>query len=419
MSDFRPHHYANELKLGGNHASDRSLVYRWNGVFWDALPDKAGEAYAYRWLVEHDHANASPRNASAAHQASILWLDELPTAGTSELFVPCQNGYVKCVGADLELIEPSPELGLQFALACHYIPGHERTRFEKFLDSVLPDREVQARVQEYVGYTLTCDARYQRAQMWLGSGANGKGVLANVIQALHGAVAAVSLDELEGFRLSTLIGASLIYCDEVPRARINEQMLKSLVAGERVLIDRKYRDPLSIHVRGKWLVLGNHLPTVTDHSVGFWRRWDIVPFVVTVAEAERDPLLAETVIAEELSGVLNWALEGLMRLRRRGGFDPVMPGAMKAMLHDAKVETNSVQAWFEDADIAFSSNTDTVKEHAYHQYVDWCQRNGLSPMASIRFWTRVRDLGNFHESRIRKGASQVRCCNLKLVASAC
>jgi hypothetical protein len=115
--------------------------------------------------------------------------------------------------------------------------------------------------------------------------------------------------------------------------------------------------------------------------------------------------------------VLNWALEGLMRLRRRGGLDPVMPAAMKAMLHDAKVETNSVQAWFEDADIAFSSNTDTVKDHAYHQYAEWCQRNGLSPMASIRFWTRVRNLGDFDESRIRHGARQVRCCNLKLAAT--
>lgn len=417
MADFRPHHYANELKLGGKHASDRSLVYQWNGVFWEVVPDKSGEARAYRWLVENDQANASPRNASAAHQASILWLDELPMAMESELFVPCQNGYVKCVGTDLELVKPSPELGLQFALACDYIPGYTRPLFEKFLNSVLPDKEVQARVQEYVGYTLTSDARYQKAQMWLGSGANGKGVLANVIQALHGAVAAVSLDELEGFRLSALIGASLIYCDEVPRARINEQMLKSMVAGERVLIDRKYRDPLSIHVRGKWLVLGNHLPTVTDHSVGFWRRWDIVPFVVTVPEAERDPLLAEKIIVGELSGVLNWALDGLMRLRQRGRFDSVMPAAMKAMLHEAKVETNSVQAWFEDADIAFSSNTDTVKEHAYHQYAEWCQRNGLSPMASIRFWTRVRDLGDFDESRIRHGARQVRCCNLKLAAT--
>ena len=92
MADFRPHHYANELKLGGKHASDRSLVYQWNGVFWEVVPDKSGEARAYRWLVENDQANASPRNASAAHQASILWLDELP------MLINYFKGNMKLVG---------------------------------------------------------------------------------------------------------------------------------------------------------------------------------------------------------------------------------------------------------------------------------------------------------------------------------
>ena len=65
-----------------------------------------------------------------------------------------------------------------------------------------------------------------------------------------------------------------------------------MIAGERILIDRKFRDPVSVHVRGKWLVLGNQLPVITDHSVGFWRRWDVVPFNVVIAEHARDPLLA-------------------------------------------------------------------------------------------------------------------------------
>src|SRR5206468_684062 len=123
---------------------------------------------------------------------------------------------------------------------------------------------------------------------------------------------------------------------------VNEQLLKSLIAGGRVMGDRKDKDPLSINVRGKWVGLGNHLPTITEHSTGFWRRWDIVPFNVTIPESRRDPLLAETIIREELSGVLNWALEGLVRLQKRGGFDAVMPKAMSVMLHEAKIETNTV-----------------------------------------------------------------------------
>ena len=43
---------------------------------------------------------------------------------------------------------------------------------------------------------MTPDARYQRAQFWLGEGANGKGVLVNIVQALHGRIAAMALDKL-------------------------------------------------------------------------------------------------------------------------------------------------------------------------------------------------------------------------------
>jgi hypothetical protein len=51
--------------------------------------------------------------------------------------------------------------------------------------------------------------------------------------------------------------------------------------------------------------LGNHLPAITDHSTGFWRRWDVVPFSVTIPERERDPLLANTITVGKLPGHLN------------------------------------------------------------------------------------------------------------------
>ena len=418
MAEFRPHAYAMAVEAKESFASDRSLLYRWNSLYWQALDENDGEALAYRWLVEHDTGNASPRNASAAHRASVLWVPELPKE-KSEFIIPCQNGYVYIDQGQLSLREPDPKAGLQYAISCDYRPEETQPeRFINFLNEVLPDPEVQARIQEYAGYTLTADARYQRAQLWLGEGANGKGVLANIIQALHGYVAAVNLDNLDGFKLSVLIGASLIYCDEVPRNKINEQLLKSLIAGERVMIDRKYKDPISINVRGKWLVLGNHMPTVTDHSTGFWRRWDIIPFNVTIAEKDRDPLLAESIIREELPGVLNWALAGLLRLQARGAFDPVLPKAMSAILQQAKVETNSVSAWMEENHIQCDAATSTVKDDVYQHYANWCGKSGLTALAAPRFWTRLRNVLPLEQQRKRVAKQLAWVCNIALPSKA-
>ncbi|WP_051154089.1 DNA primase family protein [Paraburkholderia graminis] len=411
---FAPHTYAAMLVGSGNFAQDGGVLYQWSGTHWSPIDDEDGERQAYHWLVKRGLELASPENARKAHKAAVLYCGNLPPT-TRDVVIPCANGYVHAVDGRLSLQSADPALGLRHVLTCRYeTEAPPPRRFAGFIETILPDAAVRRRVQEYIGYTLTADARYQRAQLWLGGGANGKGVLANIVQALHGKPESIQLDALEGFRLSVLVGASLIYCDEVPRGRINEQLLKSMIAGERIQVDRKYREPISIHVRGKWLVLGNHLPTITDHSAGFWRRWDIVPFSVTIPEAKQDPILAERIIAEELSGVLSWALEGLARLQARGAFDPTVPEAMGILLKEAKSETNSVQAWFDDCSIAIDVEHNTTKENVYDHYRDWCARNGLSAMASPRFWTRMRDIVPVEESRRRQGRTQVRVCNVLL-----
>lgn len=413
---FDPHVYAEELTSTERYAHEGGALFHWTGTHWSPIEDEDGERHAYSWMVRHCRTHVSPDNAKKAHKAAILWSAKLPQP-TRGVVIPCRNGYVHVENGALTLRPADAALGLQHVLGCDYLtdsPAPER--FLRFVQTILPDEAVRCRVQEYIGYTLTADARYQRAQIWLGSGANGKGVLANIVQALHGKPAAIQLDALDGFKLSVLIGASLIYCDEIPRSRINEQLLKSMIAGERVQVDRKYRDPLSLHIRGKWLVLGNHLPTVTDHSAGFWRRWDIVPFGVTIPEAERDPLLTDHITETELAGVLAWALEGLIRLQRRGAFEVVLPQAMAQLLHDAKSETNSVQAWYDECAIAICAEHLTAKDDVFEHYRRWCERNGLSPMASPRFWTRLKELAPIEESRRRVGSGQVRVCNVALPA---
>lgn len=416
---FMPHLYATHLiQTGGGVASDSALLYRWTDTHWAPVDEGASEREAYHWLVKQDAAWASAENARKAFRAACLFAPALP-ALTDQVVIPTRSGYVHLIDADLQLKPADPDLGLTHCLECRFdAEGPSPARFLAFLERVLPDAAVRARVQEYVGYTLLADARYQRAQFWLGEGANGKGVLANIVQALHGRIAAMALDQLAGFHLSVLVGASLVYVDEVPRKPIDEQRLKSMIAGERIPVDRKYRDPVSIHVRGKWLVLGNHLPAITDHSTGFWRRWDIVPFSVTIPERERAPMLAQTIIREELSGVLNWALEGLQRLQRRGGFDVVMPVAMTSMLREAKADTNSVIAWLDDVGVELQATCTTLKDTVFEQYRRWCTTNAMREVSVVQFWKRMNEhFRTLEESRIRIDGVQRRVCNVRLGGS--
>ncbi len=411
---FAPHDYVEEIARCGRYASDNGEVYRWTGKFWSPARNEIIRD-AYRWLVENQREHANDRNAVKALNAAILWFSKMPSS-IDEVVLPCQNGYVFVRNGVASLEEPDPELGIRYLLPCHYEPtGSSPNRFLQFIEEILPDETVRARVQEYIGYTLTSDVRYQRAQLWLGTGANGKGVLANIVQALHSRPQSVRLDSLDGFGLSSLIDATLIFSDETPNGRVNEQLLKSLIAGERVLVDRKYSDPISVKFRGKWLVLGNNLPDLKDHSHGFWRRWDLVPFSVTIPEGKRDGRLADTIIKHELSGILVWALEGLKRLQLRGGFDVDVPSSMNELLDEARVHTNTVRAWCDESSINHSSSTQMWKDDVYELYKSWCFRNGERPYSAVKFWQELEQIMPVKYSRKRdSNRTMRRVCNLEV-----
>lgn len=411
---FQPHDYAEHLRSSGVWRHESGVLYRWTGSFWQALPELEAEKSAYDWIVRNDRINASWENARKAFKAAVMWCEAVPPS-TLAMVMPCANGYLHVQDGTLRLEPPNPTLGLRYELACAFEPlASAPSQFLTFLNTVLPDEQVRARVQEYFGYTLTSDARHQVAQYWVGKGANGKGVLARILMALHSRPESVQLDALDGFKLSSLIDASLIYCDEAPRGRISEQNIKSMIAGERVQIDRKYRDPISVNICAKWLVLGNHLPAITDHSNGFWRRWNFIPFDLVIPEHERNPRLAEIIIESELGGVLRWALEGLVRLEQRGRFDVVLPAPMAKLLRELRVQTDSVRGWVEDCDVSLSDKLDTTRQEVFAHYQSWCGDNGLFALASGQFWPRVRDILPYDLRRVRQGAIQKRVCNIAL-----
>ncbi|QJD91686.1 DNA primase [Duganella dendranthematis] len=418
---FDPHAFAEHLASLQRFKQDDNLLYEWTGTHWNVLGDEAAERNAYHWLVANQREYATTRNAASAVGSAKHWVDALgPIA--DEMVVPCMNGYVKICDGVPSLSDADPAMGLRHVLSCAFDTAEQSSPcFSRFIQQVLPDAEVRARVQEYVGYTLTSDTRYQRAQLWLGSGANGKGVLANIVQALHGRAEAVRLDELDGFGLSALVGASLIYSDEVPQGAIQEQVLKSAIAGERIYIDRKYKEPVSARLRGKWLVLGNHLPLIRDHSTGFWRRWDVVPFNITISEENRDPILAERIIENELGGVLTWALEGLIRLQKRGGFSANVPAAMAELIQEVKAESNAVLAWCEDCSIQKRVGLQTRKSEVYSHFRGWCERNGRRADGDAAFWKKLKAILNLEvdnqRGRVERGGAPVRVCPIDLSGS--
>lgn len=362
------------------------VLYRWTGTHWDAMPINELEKLALNWLADEVSEKCNTRLAASCAATTVQRARSLPDA--SHAVIPVANGYIHFVGGEIVLLPHDKSIGVTYCLACDFNKDAVASKFTSFIEAALPDNDVRAYLQEYAGYTLQADCRHQIGCWLIGGGGNGKSTFAQVMQSLHRKPVAMQLDALDGFNLAGLVGASLVYCDETPQ-RIDEQRLKTLVSGDSVQIDRKYRDPLVIRPVAKWIVSGNALPSISDHSDGFWRRWFIVPFNTKPTSIQ--PLLGDLIIKSEMSGVLNWALDGLKRLLARNDSLPPMPAAMVQAQKTGKQQSNSVSAWVVDceADADISGGNTLSKKLTYHFYRDWCSRNGMKSVSAQKFWERL------------------------------
>lgn len=372
-------------------ASRDGVLYRWNQLFWAASDAATEESRAFSWLKKHYETKATPRLAGSCVAAAIMGAQPLPVGDSQNVVcLPLKNGYLRIDtgSGEMELSDPEKPDGLTYLIDADFDPAAEAPMFHKFVEQILGDRETRGWVQEFAGYTLLSDCRFQTAVFFVGSGANGKTTLAEIISSLHRQVVSLQLAGLSGFRLSPLLDSSLVVVDETPQ-RIDEQALKSLVSGGLCQIDRKYRDPISFHPTAKWIILGNAVPAISDQSHGFWRRMPVVPFTRQFDPDEQDPALVQKITRMEMSGVLNWAVTGLVRLVRRGQF-PEQSEAMVTAQGEGQKESNSVLAWWRDDRAEIDPDVETPRQAVYGDYKIWCNENGMSPLGVERFWNRLK-----------------------------
>lgn len=390
------------------------VLYIWyENSYWRALDDEEAEDMAIDWLDINAGSRATLKSAIscvATAAAKCSWLpgykqkkdiNKDDDYNPHLVIIPLLNGYLHIKKSDAEslagesawsatLMPANRELGFTHRIKCQYDPFAEAPKFQKFLEEILPDKEVREYVREFAGYTLTADCRHQIAHVWVGSGSNGKSVLAKIISRLHEKVVAIALNNLKKDGLEGLLGGSLALADEIP-PRIDENAYKIMTSGGTMAIPRKFKSTLSVAMKFKILALGNAAPAPSDQTDGFWRRTILINFPAKIKNP--DPLLSETLIKEELPGILNWMVGGLVNLMERGHF-AAKPKAVDEAIHAGKRGSNNVLAWVEDEQVSYDESTVQYngwpsKQIIYKIYCDYCKNHGSLPVGSERFWRQL------------------------------
>jgi putative DNA primase/helicase len=212
---------------------------------------------------------------------------------------------------------------------------------EAFFDSVFKNPDDKQIIWEIIGNCLLRDYRFGKAVMCCGSGSNGKSVFLNLLKHFLGHKNCVNIPlqefELNQFALCSLHTKLANLGGEISNVSLKTTgAFKKLTGQDIISADRKFLTRLHFGNYCKQLFSTNELPITYDLTPAFFRRWIIIDFpfkffsqkeIDKMREDDKancklaDPeLISKLTTPEELSGLLNKALEGLANLMTTGDF---------------------------------------------------------------------------------------------------
>lgn len=243
--------------------------------------------------------------------------------------IVCLEDLLKYDPKHVKVLEHTPNFFNLAKIPFDFEPEAKAKTWESILDKVIPCAEDRKIIQQWFGYHLIPTLSYSKMMFLEGSGANGKSVVLLVLRMILGEENVSSLplsafDADKPFRLASTEGKLANLCEEMGAAGPHvENTVKQYVNGGAFTVERKFKDPFILYPTAKLTFATNEMPSFADRSTGLWRRMLYIRFPVSIPkEQQRKEFLERNfwLSRGELSGVLNWAIQGAKELLHNDSF---------------------------------------------------------------------------------------------------
>lgn len=379
------------------------FIYLYNGTYWAELDKDNFQKFLGKAVEKMGVPKFSARYFQFREQLFKQFLStaflSIPGRDKGNVFINLLNGTFE-ISPERRRLRPFSRWDfLTYQLPFKYDPQAKAPIFKNYLNIVLPDVERQRVLAEFLGYLFIRNGgkylKEEKALILYGTGANGKSVFFEVVNALLGNenISSYTLQSLtndNGYFRAKLANKLVNYASEI-NGQLGTSIFKALASGEPVEARLPYGEPFTLHQYAKLIFNCNSLPQSVEHTEGFFRRFLIIPFDVTIPESEQDKDLHNKIINSELEGVFNWVLAGLRRLLDQKHFSPCE--AARKALEQYRTESNSVQSFINDRGYRKSPEKWLPVKDLYAEYRAFCFEDGVQAFKKINFIKQFRALG--------------------------
>ena len=253
--------------------------------------------------------------------------------------IPLLNGILNIITRKLKPFNPKQVFFNKIPV--QYNPSSECPSILQHFKTILPTEEEIKVILELFGYLLLKEYKIEKAFMFVGYGRNGKSKTIELMKKFVGAenTSALPLRLLNesSFSLSELFGRMANLGSDLSKTDLKETgIIKGLIGRDVIQAKRKYLRDLNFTNYAKMVFSANELPKIYDTTDGFWTKWILIEFPFKFIQKEQFNLLNEKdkenhkiididiiekiSTPEELSGLLNYALDGLDRILKQKDF---------------------------------------------------------------------------------------------------
>jgi putative DNA primase/helicase len=319
------------------------------------------------------------------------WLD----GRDSGPIVATSNGLLDI--ASLQLHPHTPLYFSQVSVPFPYDPdAPPPDRWLAFLDELWP-QELDAIdvLGEWFGYVISGRLDLHKILVMVGPTRGGKGVIARILTTLIGKrnVCGPTLNSLGSeFGLAPLLGKSLAIISDArsgggKNSSVVVERLLSISGEDTLTVNRKYRDQWSGKLPVRLHLISNELPRLGDASSAIVGR--LVLLLTTRSWLGKENYELETVLRAELTGILNWSLDGLRRLTLDNENHFTRFEAAEEAIVTMQDLASPVGAFVRER-CKLDSGAEIAVDELYANYKGWCEASEYPKSPKIHFGRDLR-----------------------------